>query len=353
MKADLLKRVFRAINSGSEKDIALLFARIIEDEQRKGHTSLAKQLQTILDQKPNGHNGKDFSRLAGERELDKLPTSRRHNDPLVSTLSRELLRHHMVLADEIEARFHRIEKEYAARERLALYGLHHKKKILLYGPPGCGKTLGAERLAWNTGLPLIKVRFDAMISSYFGESAANLRRIFDSVKDSPSLLLLDECDFIAKSRNSTNDVGEVPRIVNTLLQLLEDYDAPGLLVAATNLDKMLDKALFRRFDDVFELPIPGSMQIEELLKMTLSSLQVDKNINWDQLAQKLAGASSANVVKAARDAAKSAVLAGKKSVQHDELEFAIAEIYRKDQQGDFLDAAERHGVPSSSPAVKS
>jgi len=352
MRADLLKRVFRAINAGSEKDVALLCARIIEDEQRKGHTSLAKQLQTIIDQKPNGHNGKDFSKLAGEKELDKLPTSRRHNDPLVSTLSREFLRHHMVLADEAEARFQRIEKEYAARERLALYGLRYKKKILLYGPPGCGKTLGAERLAWNTGLPLVKVRFDAMISSYFGESASNLRRIFDSVKDAPCLLLLDECDFIAKSRSSTNDVGEVPRIVNTLLQLLEDYDASGLLVAATNLDKMLDTALFRRFDDVFELPIPGPIQIKELLKMTLSSLNVDKNIDWDQLAKKLLGASSANVVKAAQDAAKSTVLAGRKSVQHEELEFAIAGIYRKDQQGEFLDATERQGISSPSLSIK-
>lgn len=352
MKADLLKRVFRAINAGSEKDVALLCEKIIAEEQRKGHTSLAKQLQTILDQKPNGHNGKDFSKLVGERELDKLPTNRRHNDPLVSTIPREFLRHHMVLAGEVEARFQRIEKEYAARERLALYGLQYKKKILLYGPPGCGKTLGAERLAWNTGLPLVKVRFDAMISSYFGESAANLRRIFDSVKKSPCLLLLDECDFIAKSRNSTNDVGEIPRIVNTLLQLLEDYDAPGLLVAATNLDEMLDKALFRRFDDVFELPLPGPIQIEQLLKMTLSSLQVGKNVDWRQLARRLFGTSSANVVKAAQSAAKSAVLAGRKNVQHEELEFAIAEVYRKDQQGDFLDAAERHGVPSSSPTVK-
>lgn len=92
-----------------------------------------------------------------------------------------------------------------------------KKKILLHGAPGCGKTLSAERIAWNLGLPLLKVRFDSLISSYFGESASNLRLVFDYCKKEPVVLLLDECDFIAKSRIATQDVGEVPRIVNMLL----------------------------------------------------------------------------------------------------------------------------------------
>ena len=114
----------------------------------------------------------------------------------------------MILNDQIENKLKCIEKEYAAKERLLAYNLSPKKKILLHGSPGCGKTLAAERLAWNLGLPLLKVRFDSLLSSYFGESAANLRSVFDYSKKEPVVLLLDECDFIAKSRTTSQDVGE-------------------------------------------------------------------------------------------------------------------------------------------------
>ena len=102
----------------------------------------------------------------------------------------------------------------------------------------------------------------SLYSSYFGESASNLRAVFDYCKKEPVVLLLDECDFIAKSRVSTQDVGEVPRIVNMLLTLLDEYDAPGLTIATTNLKVTLDEALFRRFDDVIEIPIPGVRERE-------------------------------------------------------------------------------------------
>ena len=108
------------------------------------------------------------------------------------------------------------------RASVSLRFLRPRKTILLYGPPGCGKSLGAKRIAWNTGLPLMKVRFDALISSYLGSPAANLRAVFDAAKERPCVLLLDECDFIARSRVASKDIGEVARIVNTLLQLMED-----------------------------------------------------------------------------------------------------------------------------------
>lgn len=329
MKADLTKRLFRAIAVGSEKDMDSLCRKIIEEEGNKGHAVLAKQLESIL--KTKKPTFAVVPKTDSERVLQSLPMSRRHQDPLVVKMDRTLLRHFMVLPESVETRFRRIEQEYAARERLASFGLQYKKKILLYGHPGCGKTLGAERLAWATGLPLVKVRFDALISSYFGESGVNLRAVFESAKDRPCLLFLDECDFIAKSRNNQNDVGEVPRLVNTLLQLLEDFDAPGLLVAATNLDKQLDKALFRRFDDVFEVLPPGAEEIERLLKMTLSSIDIASNIQWNELVRKLVGMSAADVVKVAQDAAKNTVLGAKGEVRHEDLAFAISEIYKRDQ----------------------
>jgi SpoVK/Ycf46/Vps4 family AAA+-type ATPase len=329
MNADILKRVVRAIADGSQDDLDRLAHKIVDAQRRTGHKKLADQLESILKQPRPRSNG-NSSTAEVVRSLTELPLSRRHGESLATLLPMESLEHHMVLPPATEERFARIECEYAARERLATYGLRPRKTILLYGPPGCGKSLGAKRLAWNTGLPLMKVRFDTLISSYFGESAANLHAIFRATKSRPCVLLLDECDFIARSRTNTKDIGEASRIVNSLLQLMEDYDAPGLLVATTNVESSLDTALFRRFDEVFQVPPPGIEEIEKLLQMTLSAVRLTEPIHWDRLINLLSGASAAMVVKAAQDAAKTAVLQGGKAVTELHLQQAITELRKDD-----------------------
>lgn len=322
MKAELLKRLFRTIQEASAPNLIAIAYNILEEERRLGHSRLVTQLEKILSQRTNATSAAKLYNA----NLNTLPTSKRDQQPLSTLLPSELLRHHMVLPVEVERRFQRIEKEYSARERLARHGLNYRKRILLYGPPGCGKSLGAERLAWSTGLPMMKVQFDAVMSSYFGESASNLRAVFDAVCHTPTLLFLDECDFVARSRAMANDVGEAPRIVNTLLMLLEDYHAPGLLVAATNLDSSLDKAIFRRFDEVLELPLPGPKEVEKLLQMTVSAMKVDLELNWEKVISALSGESAANVVKAAQDAAKQAILANELPLQLNHLLGAVAEL---------------------------
>ena len=324
MKSDILKRLMRAIAEGSPTDLADLARTMIDAERQLGHTRLADQLSAILERK----GARRPASSTDERSLKELPTSRRHGESLLSLIPREELEHHMVLPGDVEARFARIEREFAARERLGAYGLRPRKTVLLYGPPGCGKSLGAKRLAWNVGLPLLKVRFDALISSFFGESAANLRAVFDEAKARPCVLLLDECDFIARSRTTSKDIGEASRIVNSLLTLMEEYDAPGLLVATTNIEDSLDSALFRRFDEVFMIPPPGPGEIEKLLRMTLSAVSLSSEVNWESLVRTLDGMSAAMIVKAAKDAAKATVLAGQKIVTPTHLKTAIAELRR-------------------------
>jgi SpoVK/Ycf46/Vps4 family AAA+-type ATPase len=327
MNADLLKRIVRAIADGSQSDLERLANTLVESERQVGHTNLADQLAAILARprriKPPANENR--------KPLAELPISRRHGESLVTLVSREQLEHHMVLPTEIENRFARIEREYAARERLGAYGLRPRKTILLYGPPGCGKSLGAKRLAWNVGLPLLKVRFDALISSFFGESAANLRSVFETAKERPCVLLLDECDFIARSRTTSKDIGDASRIVNSLLTLMEEYDAPGLLVATTNIEDSLDSALFRRFDEVFQVPPPGNAEIENLLKLSLSAVPVVENLDWRPIVESLSGQSAAMVVKAAQDAAKAAVLGGQKIVTASHLKTAVAELKREEK----------------------
>ncbi len=324
MNAEILKRLVRAIADGSPGDLTQLARKIVDAERRTGHDKLADQLDSILSRPKS-------SRKMHAPTLSELPLSRRHGESLATILPQETLEHHMVLPPATEERFARIESEYAARERLGVYGLRPRKTILLYGAPGCGKSLGAKRLAWNTGLPLMKVRFDALISSYFGESASNLRTLFAAAKEKPCVLLLDECDFIARSRTNAKDIGEASRIVNSLLQLMEEYDAPGLLVATTNIEDSLDPALFRRFDDVFQVPPPGPEEISRLLQLTLSGVTLDEKIDWKRIVTSLSGYSAAMTVKVAQDAAKLAILGGRRTVNQTHLEQTIAEIRRGDR----------------------
>lgn len=325
MNKNILKRLFKSIDGKSDDDLVKIAYEIIKDEEVKGHHLLSKQLKSILEQNVKTADNldnelKDIFSASSSKTIGGEPKM-----PLAVKIPREELRHHMVLSKELEVKFNHIEKEFVARERLAHHGLKPKQKILLYGAPGCGKSMGAERLAWNIGLPFYKVRFEAVISSYLGESLVNLKRLFDGVSQMPCVLLLDEFDIIAKSRSYGNDVGEMHRLVNMVLFLLEEYNAPGILVATTNLETSLDKAVFRRFDEVIEITIPGKEEVLQLLQMSLSSMTLSKDIKLSVYAEKLNGYSAAEIVKIAEKAAKLSVITNAKIVMKIHLDTVIDE----------------------------
>lgn len=323
MNATLLKRLFKVIQSGSAKDVETMCRRVIEQEKQQGHTRIAEELEGILREQRSSRATEPPG------SFQRLPTSRRDSAPLLQEIPVENLRHHIVLPDAVERRFQRIEKEFAARKRLAKHGLSARRRILLYGPPGCGKSLSAERLAYNTGLPLRKVRFDTLLSSFFGETMANLRRVFDAAHSSPCALFLDECDTLARSRTERNDVGEVSRITNGLLEMLEGYQGDGLVIAATNLDSALDSALFRRFDEVLKVPLPGIKEVCRLLKTSLSSIETDSNLDWKGMAHAMDGMSGSEVVHVAQNAAKHCVLEGNVHVAESDILHALAELQER------------------------
>jgi hypothetical protein len=189
VKADLLERVFRAIATDDEVAVDKLLDTIVREERKKGHIILADRLENITKSKTNSRTNQSDRRstptsnpastasATNLQALTELSNSKRSQLPLLTAIPREQLRHHTILPAAVEQRFQRIEHEYAARDRLAHHGFNYKQKILLYGLPGCGKTMSAERLAWNTGLPLLKVRFDTMVSSYLGERYGSVAEI--------------------------------------------------------------------------------------------------------------------------------------------------------------------------------
>ena len=194
--------------------------------------------------------------------------------------------------------------------------------LLFHGPPGCGKTSAAEALATEIGLPLVVVRIDAVVSSYLGETASNLHRIFDFVSEGSWVLLFDEFDALGKARDDPSEHGEVKRVITAFLQMLDAFRGPSLLIAATNHDHLLDPALWRRFDDVMEFPRATVHQSRHLLRRGLRGAKNQK-LDIDGSASRLKGRPHAAVEKAAWDAIRFAVLADRDVVEQRDLDRAI------------------------------
>lgn len=324
MNQVLLTRLIKSIKGDINSPLMKIAYSIIEAEKSKGHTKLAAKLSIIL----KGNVSKGFDEIPSLKitKQYKVPVDRRYRLPLATHVSHENLRRDMILSSSVESKILRIEKEYLARERLAHYGLKPRKKILFYGSSGCGKSMAAERISWDLGLPFYKVRFDSIISSYLGESSSNLQNLFKSIEEFPCVLLLDEFDIIGKQRDlRSNDVGEIHRIVNILLGLLEEYDGEGILIATTNLEGSLDKALFRRFDDFIELPKPNENEIVKLLRTSFSALKLSSKVNLKSYSKKMFGMSYAIIVKIANDAAKKAIINSNQEISPEDLDNSFNE----------------------------
>lgn len=307
MKAELTKRLFRAIASDDKQAVHKLLKTAIATERDNGHTRIADDLEHILNRSAYGV----LSELTSE------------SASLVNVYSGDRLRNWMVLPEAIESKFAQIEKEYAARERLQSVGLPYLQKILLYGPPGCGKSLGAERLAKNLGLPLLKVQLSQLIDSRLGETAKNIKTVFDIANKNPSVLFLDECDALmwSRSSNSGENIREMKRVVNTLLQILDEFESQdAIIVAATNLESSLDFAIWRRFEETIFMPKPNAVEVKQLLNSLLR-----KDCNWGEWVQKLEGYSHAEIVKVCQKARKLAFFKQSDAVEA-ELDEAIAQV---------------------------
>jgi len=213
----------------------------------------------------------------------------------------------LVVSDDISVRLARILKEYRMREKLRSNGLKNRTKILLEGKPGTGKTLTASVIAGELQLPLYLIQMDKLITKFMGETSSKLRTIFEQIYNERGVYLFDEFDAIGADRSFDNEVGEMRRVLNTFLKFLEEDESDSLILAATNNKKMLDKALFRRFDDVLHYSLPDENQIAKLFEIKLSSYYRPEYINNSVLKQ-ASGLSHAEITRVCEDCLKELVL---------------------------------------------
>jgi SpoVK/Ycf46/Vps4 family AAA+-type ATPase len=233
----------------------------------------------------------------------------------------------IVLSSSNADLFQELITEFRHGDTLRRHSLPVTSKLLFCGPPGCGKTLMAEIFARETGLPLLVARLDAIISSFLGETASNLRKLFDEVERRPSVLFLDEFDALARTRSDTTEHSEMRRVVNSLLMLIDRYRGRGFVIAATNVEQSLDPAVWRRFDEVVVFDLPDNEQIRQLIALKTRNFPVDFDLG-KRIVQ-LEGYSFADVERICISAVKRSILKGAKTVLAEAFDQALAEGRRR------------------------
>jgi AAA+ superfamily predicted ATPase len=272
---------------------------IIRELTMSNRASEAKALRDALKLvKSNGINS--------VHALHALP---RGPETAITFVSDPFSREQLFFRVETQKALDRIILEHRSAHKLAQGGFQPKRKFLFWGPPGCGKTAASHLLASELGLPCGIIRLASLITSYVGETGANIQKAFTAADVRPMVLLFDEADAVAKARNDSNDVGELRRVLNSLLQSL-DYFAPkrSIVILASNHSHMFDQAMWRRFDDIIEFPNPGPKEREAQLRFLTGGLNTIGD--FERAAQKLSACSYSDINRAVREVAKTQLLAG-------------------------------------------
>ena len=312
-----LKQLFRAYREGDELAFRRAAQEIIEEEESKQHVALARDLRRII-------AGGGSAAVAEGVTLPPPPMDREGEWPLAEVRHPSRLISDLVLSGNMLERLQSVAEEFHRWDELDRHGVPRRQRLLFYGPPGCGKTSVAEALAAEIGLPLLVVRLDAVVSSYLGETASNLHRIFDYARAGSWVLLFDEFDALGKARDDPTEHGEIKRVITAFLQMLDGFRGASLLIAATNHERLLDPALWRRFDEVLDFPLPTVHQMRKLLRLRLRSV-THAGIDIDAAAHELKGLPHAAVEKVAWDAQRYAILDHRESVTSADVGRAITD----------------------------
>jgi SpoVK/Ycf46/Vps4 family AAA+-type ATPase len=330
-RGELLKKLFHSYSQGDAESFDEVAKEIIRDEESKNNRVLANALRRNLEsaQRPLTLPERAGEKGSSSRKLAVIPIERDKQLPLVDTIQPERRASDLILNRNNQRLLHSLLSEFRQRDVLGAHGLRARSRLLFCGPPGCGKTLCAEVFAHEVRLPLLVASMDTLVSSLLGETASNLRKIFDFASSQPVVLLLDEFDAIARLRDDETLNGELRRVVNSLLMLIEQFRGLGFVIAATNHERQLDSAVWRRFDEVIFFEKPAKLDIIRLVSLKLRNFNAD--FEAASVADFLGGFSHAEIERVCLNAIRRAVLNQRSTVSKRRfLESVALESRRRD-----------------------
>lgn len=295
--ADQILSLIRNHLNNDDTQFRKVALQISAVEARSGHAIVARTIQELLNHKKTSLG--TVRLVSKNKDIDDLLLQVDTYDDMTS----------LVLSQELKEKLDRVIKEYLKKETLSKYGLANRRKLLLYGASGTGKTMTASALAKEFNLPFFVVRTEKVVTKFMGETGQKLGRIFDFINEVPAVYLFDEFDAIGSQRGMDNEVGEQRRILNTFLQLLERDDSDSFIIAATNSIESIDKAMFRRFDDVIEYKLPDR---EQRLALLREYLYTAKDLDFSSAEPLFGGMSHAEIKMVCSDIFKESLLNDRK-----------------------------------------
>jgi len=308
------------VRSFSDQDDAQFYRVVLQvaaAEARKGHSQVARELRDMVDDARSRKSA--IQRTTGPTLLGQPKGDLAE---LLRCSYPEIRMQDLVVAEPLRSSLHRLLKEHRQAHDLKAHGLRPRRKLLLAGPPGTGKTMTAHAIAGELRLPLLAVRLDTLITRFLGETAAKLRLVFDAMAETRGVYLFDEFDALGAQRATPNDVGEIRRVLNSFLQFIEEDDSDSVVVAATNHVELLDRALFRRFDSVLHYERPDEALTLRMLQVSLAGFPT-KAVDFAEASQEASGLSQADILGACEEAAKDMILEGRSELSTEHLVAAI------------------------------
>ncbi len=299
----ILRQLIKAGASGDSDAFRRASEAVIQDERQKQHHLLANDLEQML----YGEYLKPVKQ-SGRSVLPIPPVDKERGLPLLDIRQAQRPLEEMVLSESSNTAIEELLEEHRRADVLRSFGMKPSGKVIFHGPPGCGKTLAAEVIAFELDLPLAIVRLDALVSSFLGETAANLRKVFDFIAEYPMVALFDEFDAIGKERSDTGEHGELRRVVNAVLQMMDAYQGKSLILAATNHEQILDSAIWRRFDETIDFPLPNTEQIQQILSLKLRGVRRQFELDEKPLLDLFSKRSGADIERIVRRAVKRLIL---------------------------------------------